>query len=120
MLVALMVLVCVFLVASQVFLKLHTQSHPLPSPLGLRHVGPVAWQAVCSLNVWLFGLLMLVGGLLWVYVISHWAMSLAYPMVSFSYVLMMLAARGLFNEPITCQKLIGTALVSAGAVFLAL
>jgi len=120
MLIALMVLVCAFLVGSQIFLKLHTQGHPLPSPLGLRHVGPIAWEAVCSLNVWLFGLLMLAGGLTWIYVIHHWEISLAYPMVSFSYVLMMLAAWGLLNEPVTWQKLIGTALVCAGAVFLAL
>ena len=120
MLIALMMLVCTFLVGSQIFLKLHTQAHPLPSPLGLGHVGPVAWQAVCSLHVWLFGLLMLAGGLTWIYVIHHWEISLAYPMVSFSYVLMMLAAWGLFNEAVTWQKLIGTALVCAGAVFLAL
>ena len=118
MLVILMVLVCTFVVTSQVFLKYHVVSHPLPKPLVAGHVGGVLWDALCSYNAWLFGVFMLAGGLLWIYVINNWQLSQAYPMISFVYVLMMLASWLLFKEPITLQKLAGTALVCVGVVLL--
>lgn len=73
----------------------------------------VNWQfAACGLC---YG----AGSLLWFYIIKHFPFSMAYPMVSLSYVFGMIAAVVVFNEPVSISKWIGVLLIMAGCYFIA-
>jgi drug/metabolite transporter (DMT)-like permease len=54
----------------------------------------------------------------WMAVLSRLSLSLAYPLLSLSYVLMLFAARWLYREPITWPKLAGVILVCCGVALL--
>ena len=73
----------------------------------------VNWQfAACGLC---YG----VGSLLWLYIIKHFPFSMAYPMVSLSYVFGMIAAIVFFHEPVSITKWIGVLLIMAGCYLIA-
>lgn len=68
----------------------------------------VNWQfAVCGLS---FGM----GSLLWMYIIKKYPLSMAYPMISLSYIFAMLAAIFIFHEEVELRKWIGVILIIAG------
>lgn len=52
--------------------------------------------------------------LLWVKVLTKNDLSYVYPMVSLSYVIIILASKFLFNEPFTTNKIIGVAAIISG------
>ena len=59
------------------------------------------------------------GTLLWMYIIKHFPFSMAYPMVSLSYVFGMIAAVLIFHEPVSLTKWLGVLLIMAGCYFIA-
>lgn len=59
------------------------------------------------------------GSLLWFYILKHFPFSMAYPMVSLSYVFGMIAAIVFFHEPVSVSKWIGVLLIMAGCYFIA-
>lgn len=63
------------------------------------------------------GLCMLTGSLIWFYVIKHYEFSVAYPLISISYVFGMLASIFIFHESIPATRWIGVFLIMTG-VFL--
>ena len=68
----------------------------------------VNWQfALCGLC---FG----AASLLWMYIIKHYPISTAYPLVSLSYVFGMIAAIVFFHEHVDIGKWIGVLLIMAG------
>ena len=68
----------------------------------------INWQfALCGLS---FG----AGSLLWMYIVKHYPLSMAYPMVSLSYVLGMIASIVFFHETVDATKWIGVALIVLG------
>jgi len=73
----------------------------------------VNWQfAACGLC---YG----AGSLLWFYILKHFPFSMAYPMVSLSYVFGMIAAVVFFHEPVSITKWLGVLLIMAGCYFIA-
>ena len=73
----------------------------------------VNWQfAAC-------GLFFALGSLLWMYIIKNFPFSMAYPMVSLSYVFGMLAAMFIFHETIPLTRWVGVALIILGCIFVA-
>ncbi len=73
----------------------------------------VNWQfAACGLC---FG----AGSLLWFYIIKNFPFSMAYPMVSLSYVFGMIAAMVFFNEPVNLTKWIGVLAIMSGCYLIA-
>lgn len=54
------------------------------------------------------------GSIFWLAVLSRVDLSLAYPMLSLSYVLGVVMSRILFNEPITITRLLGVVVICAG------
>lgn len=52
--------------------------------------------------------------LLWVKVLTRNDLSYVYPMVSLSYIIILLASKFLFNEPFTTNKIIGVAAIIGG------
>ncbi len=59
------------------------------------------------------------GSILWFYIIKNHPFSMAYPLVSLSYVFGMLAAIVFFHEPVTSMKWIGVLLIMLGCYFIA-
>ena len=102
------------LAGGQVFLK-----------LALSRMEPFGWnwQFWGSLLVnWQFalcGLLYGAGTVLWFYIIKHFPFSMAYPMVSLSYVFGMIAAMMVFHEEVSPTKWIGVLFIMAGCYFIA-
>lgn len=60
-----------------------------------------------------------IGAMFWVGVLSRTDLSFAYPMLSISYVLILLISWKFFGEVITVYRLIGIVLICAGLTFLA-
>ncbi|MCF0167002.1 MAG: EamA family transporter [Bacteroidales bacterium] len=78
------------------------------------------WKSV-FLN-WQFaacGLCYGAGSLLWFYIIKNFPFSMAYPLVSLSYVFGMLAALFIFHEPVEWTKWLGVILIMGGCWFIA-
>lgn len=73
----------------------------------------VNWQfAACGLC---YG----AGSLLWFYIIKHYPFSMAYPLVSLSYVFGMVAAIVFFHEDVNLIKWIGVLLIMTGCYLIA-
>lgn len=78
------------------------------------------WKSVL-LN-WQFalcGACFAVGSLLWFYILRHFPFSMAFPMVSLSYVFGMLASVFVFHESVSIGKWFGVGLIMAGCYFVA-
>ena len=67
----------------------------------------------------LCGLLYGAGTLLWFYIIKHFPFSMAYPLVSLSYVFGMIAAMIIFHEEVSVTKWAGVLIIMAGCYFIA-
>ncbi|MBQ3174432.1 MAG: EamA family transporter [Bacteroidales bacterium] len=59
------------------------------------------------------------GSVLWMYIIKHFPFSMAYPMISLSYVFGMFAAMIFFNEQIPLTRWIGVFLIISGCCLIA-
>ncbi|MDO4190789.1 MAG: GRP family sugar transporter [Bacteroidales bacterium] len=92
---------------------------------GLQRMAPFGWNATfwrSALLNWQFacsGLCFGVASLLWMYIIKHYPLSLAYPMVSLSYVFAMLSAIFFFHEHVDLVKWIGVLLIMIGCTLIA-
>jgi undecaprenyl phosphate-alpha-L-ara4N flippase subunit ArnE len=62
-------------------------------------------------------ILLILRGFVWVLILKKVKLSVAYPMVSLTYVLILLISRYLFSEPIAMQQVAGSVTLVAG-VFL--
>jgi len=71
------------------------------------------WQFICC------GLCYGAGSVLWMYIIKHFPFSMAYPMVSLSYVMGMFAAIIFFHEQIPLTRWVGVFLILTGCVLIA-
>lgn len=57
--------------------------------------------------------------LLWMYILKHWPLSMAYPMVSMSYVIAMVMAVLFLHESIAWNRWLGVALIMLGCMLVA-
>ena len=58
-------------------------------------------------------------GLLWMYILKHWAFSQAYPLSSLAYVFGMIAAMFVFHEHIAWTQWVGILLIMGGCYLVA-
>ena len=70
------------------------------------------WFLICGL---LFG----GASVLWMYILRHFPLNMAYPMASLSYVFAMIFAILFLHETVPWNRWIGVALIMAGCVFVA-
>jgi undecaprenyl phosphate-alpha-L-ara4N flippase subunit ArnE len=102
-----------FLAAGQVFLK-----------LAMMRMDKFSWTwkyfRALSLNWQLAasGVSMLLASVLWFYIVKRYPLSVAYPLISFSYVFAAFAAIFVFHETIPVTRWIGIALIMVGVAFL--
>lgn len=99
------------LTLGQVFLK-----------IGLLRMEPFGWNATfwkSALLNWQFALSGICfggGSILWMYIIKHYPFSMAYPLVSLSYVFGLLAAMYIFHEEVNMSKWFGICLIVLGCM----
>ncbi len=102
------------LACGQVFLK-----------FGLSRMQPFAWTSAfweSALLNWQFalsGILFGASSVLWMYIVKHYPLSVAYPMISLSYVFGLLAAIVFFHETVEMHKWLGVALIIGGCCLIA-
>lgn len=97
----------------QVFLK-----------LGLSRMEPFGWtlsfwkSALLNWQFALSGICFGAASLLWMYIIKHFPLSMAYPLVSLSYVFGLLAAMFVFHEQVGFSKWVGVLFIIAGCIII--
>ena len=65
------------------------------------------------------GILLIAATVLWAYILRHFPFSIAYPLSCISFLFGMLAGAWFLGEQLTFNKLLGTAIIMAGAFILA-
>lgn len=99
----------IFLCAGQMFMKMALNAFERAS---------WSWSFIASqfTNWWWLacGICFTIAGLLWMYILKHWAFSLAYPLSSLAYVFGMIAAMLVFHEHIVWTQWVGILLIMAG------
>ena len=91
----------------------------------LQRMEPFGWNLAFFQSVfanWQFaacGLCYGAGSILWFYIIKHYPFSMAYPMVSLSYVFGMIAAVVFFDETVDLVKWIGVLCIMLGCYLIA-
>lgn len=81
--------------------------------------GDQVWAYALSAYVWL-GLVMYgVGAVLWLFVLSRFELSLAYPFVSLSFVMVAALSAVFLGEHLSILRLLGVALIVAGSILVA-
>ncbi len=103
------ILQSLLLAAAQVLLK-----------VSLRDMPPFAWswdygrQLLLNFPFFCTGLCFAAGSVLWLYIVRHYPLSMAYPLVSLSYVFGMLAAVWIFHETVPVASWVGLLLILTG------
>lgn len=91
----------------------------------LQRLGAFSWTVdffVRTLTNWWFlacGINFLCSTALWFYIIKHFPLSMAYPMISLSYIFGMFAAIFIFHEQVPLIRWLGVLLIIAGCVLIA-
>lgn len=107
--VSLAIIQSALLAGGQVFLK-----------FALQRMLPFSWNRefwISMLQNWQFaccGAFFGTSSVLWMYIVKHYPLSVAYPMISLSYVFGMLAAIVFFHEYVSATKWIGVGLIIFG------
>jgi drug/metabolite transporter (DMT)-like permease len=102
----------VLLVVAQVFLKISVQLFGRFSwTLGYFKNVFTTWQFAAS------GVCALAGMLVWMVVLKRYEFSIAYPLLSISYVIGLIAAQFIFHETIPLTRWIGVAIIMIGVYF---
>ena len=93
--------------------------------IALGHMLPFEWTwrfwSHMLTNWWFLLCGIMFGGasLLWMYNLKHWPLSMAYPMVSMSYVIAMVMAVVFLHESIVWTRWLGVGLIMLGCVMVA-
>lgn len=97
------------LAGGQVFLKFAlTRMQPFGWSWAFWRSMLLNWQFAAA------GLLFGASSVLWMYIVKHFPLSVAYPMISLSYVFGMVAAIVFFHEEVSALKWLGILLIVAG------
>ncbi len=105
---------CMFLALGQVLLK-----------FGLERVDKFSWTwqffRDFFTNWWLLGsgLSMIAASIIWFFILKHHDLSLAYPLISISYIFGTLAAVYIFHETVPLTRWVGVLFIMIGVAFLA-
>lgn len=91
--------------------------------IALTKMPPFAWTLTFlkgALTNWWFmlcGILFGASSLLWMYILKHFPLSIAYPMASISYVFTILFAVWILGETVHWERYLGVALIILGCIF---
>lgn len=96
--------------ASQVFQKFAAND--------MQHHTGSALQLLIKPNVLLSILFLGLGLISWLLIISEMELSVAYPLMSIGYIVMLVVSHYLFNETITSRRWVGTGFIILGVISL--
>ncbi len=112
-LIILIVVQSVLLVAAQTLLKISVE---------LFGTFSWSWQYFKTVfTTWQFaasGICALSAMLVWMYVLKHYQFSVAYPLLSISYIIGLLSAQFIFHEAVPLTRWIGVVIVMVGVFFI--
>lgn len=97
---------------------------PVLLKMGLARMLPFEWSWPFWRSVFFnlpfggSGICYALGTVLWFYMVKHYPLSMAYPLVSLSYIFGMIAAVVVFHEPVSVVKWIGVVLIVLGCYFI--
>lgn len=112
-LIILIIVQSILLVAAQSFLKISVELFGKFSwSLAYFKTVFTTWQLAAS------GICAVTAMLVWMYVLKHYQFSLAYPLLSISYVIGLLAACFIFHEAVPLTRWIGVLIVMVGVYFI--
>lgn len=112
-LIILIIVQSILLVAAQSFLKISVELFGKFSwSLAYFKTVFTTWQFAAS------GICAVTAMLVWMYVLKHYPFSLAYPLLSISYVIGLLAACFIFHEAVPLTRWIGVLIVMVGVYFI--
>ena len=77
------------------------------------------WELLINWPLAICGICFIAASALWMYMMKVFPLSVAYPMISLSYVFGMIAAIIFFHEEVSIAKWIGVALIMAGCILIA-
>ncbi|MBB6638147.1 EamA family transporter [Cohnella thailandensis] len=90
--------------------------------LGLEKMGGVslsnAWSALLNIHIIIGLILYALATLVWFVVLSRMPLSTAYPIQSLAYVLGIIVALVMFNEPVSLMKWVGAGVIIIGVVLI--
>jgi undecaprenyl phosphate-alpha-L-ara4N flippase subunit ArnE len=113
LLIVLIIVQSVLLVAAQSLLKISVELFGQFS---------WSWQYFKTVfTTWQFaasGLCALAAMLVWMYVLKHYEFSVAYPLLSISYIIGLLSAQFIFHEAVPLTRWIGVVIVMVGVFFI--
>ncbi len=113
LLIVLIIIQSVLLVAAQSLLKIS---------VGLFGKFSWTWQYFKTVfTTWQFaasGICALAAMIVWMYVLKHYEFSVAYPLLSISYIIGLLSAQFIFHEVVPLTRWIGVVIVMIGVFFI--
>jgi multidrug transporter EmrE-like cation transporter len=108
----------IMIIAAQALLKYGVNQ----TPEGIKLIGREFFTGirtiVTSWHIMVAIFLYAASAVLWLEVLSHIALSVAYPMVSISYAGAVVVGRVLFKEPISALHIVGVVLICCGVIAL--
>ena len=107
--VPLSIIQCLLLSGGQVLLKFAIEK------MGKFEMTKIFWSNLL-VNWWFLGcgICYALGTFLWIYILKHFPFSMAYPMISLSYVFGMFAAIIFFHEQVSVTRWLGVAMIMGG------
>ncbi len=111
-LIGLSVIQSIFLMFSQVFLKLAVTTYG-PFEFSFAYLKSV----FTNLHLFLSGISIAGAMSLWVYILRHYPFSVAYPMGSMSYIFGLVAAIMVFHEHVSPYRWLGVCIIIVGIYF---
>lgn len=108
------ILVILFSVSLNTFAQLFLKKGADTCISGKTMTFEVFLLCISNLYFWLGFLCYAISVLSWIFILSKMSVSLAYPFLSFGFVLSMILAYFLFGEPITVAKIMGIGLICFG------
>lgn len=112
---SLLVVACVLTVAGEVLLKLGVAR--VGEQVGAFSLDPQVLLATFTEWRVILGFALVFGGaLFWLGVISRVQLSFAYPLLALNYLILLVPARFILDEPITVTRIVGAAIIVVGVV----
>jgi len=103
--------VCVLTCCGQLCQKQAVECWKAPTPLATRRKKAFSWLVLAVATLGL-------GLLLWLWALQLLPLGVAYPMLSFNFVLMALVAHFFFREPLPRRHMVGIACIVLGVALL--
>jgi multidrug transporter EmrE-like cation transporter len=118
--VALLVVSVLFATAGQLTLKAAMDSIGRIGSAQVNDLGDTVGRAVREPKLWVGLALFGISALFWLVVLSRVNLSLAYPVVGFSYIVVVATARFVFHEHVPVLRWVGVAVIAVGIALVGL